>query len=120
MWQPFKNLTSRQGHGMITVTVRSDDAGVTLFPLGDHESISFQWPDVDEIRTYKRDLFTTDMICLAFLVADRWIEISEDDDGFTALTEMMAAKFPAIPVDWYAEVMQPTFAMNERTLWKRG
>ena len=41
-------------------------------------------------------------------------------DGFIAMSDVMRQRFPAIPKDWYSEVMQPAFATNQRTLWRRG
>jgi hypothetical protein len=116
----MKKFTSRFGRRSAAVTVRVDDEGVVIERAGRKEPLVFQWRDVDEIRTFKVGLVTTDDIRLAFWASGLWYEISEEDAGFTALAELMRAKFPSIPEDWYWTVMKPAFATNQRTLWKRG
>ncbi len=80
-----------------------------------------RWDEVVEIQTFKRDLFTTDEICLGFcLVGDERVEAWESMIGFEAFSERVRAVFPSIPGDWLAQVVQPPFATNQRTLWRRA
>jgi len=45
-----------------------------------------RWDALRSIRSYKRDVFAYDIICLAFEIeADSWVEISDKDDGFDAV-----------------------------------
>lgn len=120
MWTPLKKLTSRLRRTPVAVTITADHERIVIARSDREEASSFPWRDVDEIQTFKRDLFATDNIRLAFRVSDMWYELSEDDTGFMPLAELMRVKFPSIPEDWYTEVMQPPFATNQRTLWKRG
>lgn len=103
----------------------SDSSGFTISPTkGD--SIRVRWEEVREIRTYKIDLFSYDEICLCFEVAGvgttdggtLWIEVGESDQGFCLLTDHMERRFPAIPSDWYREVMCPAFAPCEAVLYR--
>jgi hypothetical protein len=120
MWLPLKNIASLLRRRPVVVTLQMDDERVTIQRSDREEPLSFCWRDVEEIRTFKLDLLTTDDVRLAFRVSDGWYELSEEHTGFMELSEAMRAKFPSIPEDWYQEVMQPAFATNQRTLWKRG
>lgn len=103
----------------------SDSSGFTLSPPKG-ESIHVRWDEVREIRTYKIDLLSYDEICLCFEVAGTgtteggtlWIEVTESDQGFRLLTDHMERRFPAIPSDWYSEVMFPAFATCEAVLYR--
>ena len=103
----------------------SDSSGFTISPpKGD--SIRVRWEEVREIRTYKIDLFSYDEICLCFEVAGvgtteggtLWIEVGESDQGFRLLADQMERRFPAVPSDWYSEVMCPAFAACEAVLYR--
>jgi hypothetical protein len=120
MWTFLEKFVSRLRREPVTVTIGADDAGV-VGALSNHEHpISFSWRDVEEIQTFKRDLFSIDQICLSFCVSGLWYEFWESDAGFERLAELMQTKFPSIPEGWFGEVAQPPFATNQRTLWKRG
>lgn len=103
----------------------SDSSGFTIFPAKG-ESFRVRWEEVREIRTYKIDLFSYDEICLGFEVTGvgttegetQWIEVTESDQGFRSLAEEMKRRFPAIPSDWYSEVMFPAFAPCEAVLYR--
>jgi len=77
----------------------------------------FKWAEVSEIRTYKVDCFAYDDICLSFNVDGLWFEVSEQDDIFRTVVEIVEQRFPGIPHDWYREVMLPAFETNDRVLW---
>jgi len=93
------------------------ETGATI-KFDDRTSMAFSWRDVREIRTYKRDLLTTDEIRLAFLIDNIWCDVAEDVEGFAALVDQIGRVFP-LPEAWYARVMQPPFATNEATLYRR-
>jgi hypothetical protein len=117
MWTFLERFVSRLRREPVTVTIGADDERVVAAISNREHPISFSWRDVEEIETYKRDLFSSDEIYLSFGVTDAWYEFSESDAGFQQLAELMQAKFPSIPECWYGEVMQPPFATNQRTLW---
>jgi hypothetical protein len=78
------------------------------------------WSDVRTIRTFKRDLFSHDVICLAFEIGDdEWIEAWESMVDFELVHQAMMKRFPDLPEDWYSTVMLPAFEANERVLWRR-
>ena len=72
------------------------------------------WPDVREIVTFKRDLLTTDCVCLAFRrgESDIYAEVNEEIPGFVALVVELPHRFAGIPPDWFNKVTQPPFATN--------
>ena len=59
----------------------------------------------------KVDLATTDCICLTFEFNNGMapLQVSEEWAGFAELFGPLAAAFPTIPPEWYAEVMTPAF-----------
>ena len=120
MWTILKRLSSWHRPLPRRVAIRVDDERVILTQAGREEPLSFQWADVDRIEAYKRDLLTTDLICLAFHVSRLHYELCEEDEGFQQLVEQMEVKFQPIEPDWYFTVMHPPFATNQCTLWKRG
>jgi hypothetical protein len=70
---------------------------------------------ISRVEAYKRDLITTDLICLDLLTKDgAIISVHEELEGFQALTEKLAS-LPRFDADWYAKVMKPAFVEN-RTL----
>jgi hypothetical protein len=100
------------------LTVRVSDECVMLLE-GDRQCARVVWNDVREVVTFKRDLLTYDDICLAFRVDDGWVVISEDAEGWSALTSALVHRFPTIAPDWYQTVMLPPFATCYRVLFAR-
>ena len=81
---------------------------------------TIRWDDIIEIRTYKRDCFSYDKICLLFII-NRHVptEIAEGFEGFIEISEQMCRHFPTISADWYSDVMLPAFATNDTRLYFR-
>jgi hypothetical protein len=110
----------KRRHGPRLVRILADRHGVSVV-LDDGTVVpKFQWADVAEIRTFKRDLGIVDDIRLAFQAGEFWYEYGEDLPGFRQLSDEMEAVFLDIPRDWYVEVTQPPFATNERVLFRRA
>jgi hypothetical protein len=84
------------------------------------EPLRFRWDEVREVVTFKRDFGVRDDVRLAFRLADDWVEVSEEDEGWSALAEAMAKHLPGIPAEWYLEVMTPAFETNYRVLFSRA
>jgi hypothetical protein len=83
---------------------------------------SFRWDVVTTVKTFKRDYFAVDCICLAFETPDGWIEVNEDMKPFGPFLDAVECYLPGFPrqKDWWRQVMLPAFASNERELWKRN
>jgi hypothetical protein len=115
----LRDLVSRLHWKRPVISVRLSDDTVTLFE-GDRPGTEFAWNDVCEVVTFKRDLGIYDDICLGFRIDERWIEISEEIEGWGALTSALRVRFPTIPDDWYGAVMLPPFAKCYRVLYGRS
>jgi len=104
-----------------THAIRLSAEGFSVVPQDQRAGASvLHWADVTRIRTYKIDLFTVDCICLLFERSNgEAIEVLEEWDGFAALTDVLRERFPLVPADWYATVMQPPFERNEALLYER-
>ena len=80
-----------------------------------------RWSSVTRITTYKIDLVTIDCICLWFeLDGAPPLEVTEESNGFNDFMDELIARFPTVPADWYATVMQPPFERNEAVLYERA
>lgn len=97
----------------------ADSAGVSNGRSAFDASPVFAWSEVRRIDTYKVDLFTSDQICLAFRTDAGWIELNEEQPGWTSVCAEMMRAFPSIPKGWLDEVMRPAFATKQRTLYER-
>lgn len=81
----------------------------------------FRWEEVTRIETYKRDIFSMDLICLDFFVESRQLTFKthEDMKGFPALRERIHARFPCIREGWWQKVAFPAFASNHQVLYDK-
>jgi hypothetical protein len=84
-------------------------------------SLKLQWSEVEEVHAFKRDLFTTDLICLAFKKAgkEEYYEIHEEMAGYHDLLEILPTYLPKFTSDWFYAVAVPAFKNNHRIIWKR-
>jgi hypothetical protein len=73
------------------------------------------------VIAYKRDLFTTDEICLVFESDDftGGREVSEEWPGFKELFGEMERELGVSP-GWYMEIMTPVFEPTPRLLFDRA
>lgn len=86
---------------------------------GEEEIFSVRWRDVREVVAFKRDLLTSDSICLAFRVGDRnlFFEVNEEIEGFILLSDEMMRQLPSTSGDWLTAVTQPPFAENRTRIF---
>ena len=78
-----------------------------------------KWSDVHELVAFKRDIFTTDLICLGIRFGkDQWIEIDEEMTGFKIFIDAMSIHFNLREPAWWSKVAFPAFKTNTTTLWK--
>lgn len=81
---------------------------------------SVKWSDVTEIQGFKRDFFTSDVLCL-LVKSDNIrviIEINEDMDGFLRVDDQLKY-LKYLQSDWRVGVVLPPFSENRVTLFKR-
>lgn len=80
-----------------------------------------RWRDVLRVVAFKRDRFTTDLLCLAFeahgLPAGSELEINEDVAGFEAVVAAMSERLALRP-NWRAEVLRTAFATNAMVIFE--
>ena len=84
---------------------------------------SLAWSEVREVLAYKKDLLTTDLVCLEFITfRDTAVVIDEERPGFHELLRKLPNFLDGFPPaeDWWRQVEQPPFATNLAHLWMRG
>lgn len=83
-----------------------NDDGFDIFGTPEEKPLnSVRWADVLEIRAYRGTVFAYDRVHLDLQVAGGWwIELTEDDDGFTAVSAKLREIFPSIPDCWENDV----------------
>jgi hypothetical protein len=86
------------------------------------DSSELRWDEVEEIHAYKRDLFTTDLIYLAFKKSnkDEYYEIHEETAGYHDLLEGLPSRLPKFTLEWIFAVAVPAFDANHQIIWKRS
>jgi hypothetical protein len=89
---------------------------------GKRDSSELRWAEVEEVHAYKRDLFTTDLICLAFkkLGKEEYYEIHEEMAGYHDLLDTLPRHLPKFTMEWFVSVAVPAFEANHRVIWKRS
>lgn len=81
-----------------------------------------RWSEVEEVHAYKRDLFTTDLICLAFkkLGTEEYYEIHEEMAGYHDLLEVLQNRLPNFTLEWFFDVAFPAFETKHQIIWKKS
>ena len=97
-------------------SVRCDETGLTqIVQQGENtRSIGIGWDEVAEAFAYKRDCFSVDQICIILGTADstRWIQVSEDDEGYQQFIQQLPSRIAYFPTpdEWLEKVRLPPFA----------
>jgi hypothetical protein len=121
MFQKLHNFVEKRLHGkqeQARLAVSDDE--VVLYS-DERELWRFRWDAVTRIEAYKRDLFSTDLVCLDFYVAalDMTYPTHEEVQGFVTLREQLSSRFPSVGSDWLRKVTLPPFAPNHKVLYER-
>ena len=82
-------------------------------------SKSIRWNDITQLNGYKRDQMTIDRIEMEIVCGDDSFSISEDLPGWYQFIIKTKEVFPTIPKDWDSKIIQPPFATNFTTLYKK-
>lgn len=109
--------SQRQAYG--ESSVRVTDEGFVLSTTRD--VFSARWDDVRRISAFKRDLVTTDSVCLEiFLHASGEIwELCDETDGFWELVRAIKRVYPESQQEWQRAVMHPAFAERHTLILER-
>jgi len=102
-------------------TLVADDAGFKIVtPKGAEAELS--WKDIEKIHAFKRDLLTTDLICLAFEKSgtEEWYEINEEMSGYNDLLEALQNHLSGFALVWVLDTTLPAFATNHKVIWERN
>ena len=118
--------------------IRTDDSGMTVAvrrqPSGalrrtinhllkrteaiDERTVHIPWTSIRKITAFKRDLFTTDLICFYFeLENGDDIEFDEEMKGWQQFVEELACRLPGFMKDWWSKVVQPAFVENATVIY---
>ncbi|WP_435226445.1 SRPBCC family protein [Niabella hirudinis] len=80
----------------------------------------YAWADVETIFAYKKDLVTTDEICLdLFTKKGIRVFINESLPGWDRFLQKLSERLPLIPEGWEWQVAQPPFETNLTLLFDR-
>lgn len=89
---------------------------------GGNERWRLEWNDVEKIAAFKRDMFTTDLICFEFkkIGKDLFFEVNEDMIGFIELEQRIKELFPSSDQDWRLRVVLPAFARDYTVIYEKA
>lgn len=98
--------------------------GFTITPISDSSEspISLEWDSVVEAIAFKRDLFSTDRVCIVFrLTSGSEVEVHEEMKGWVALCDALPSNLSGSPAltAWFMEITTPAFAPNPTLLFHR-
>ena len=101
-------------------TLQSDDECLTMTSWKG-PTLKLRWQEIEEVRAFKRDLFSIDLICLVFKKSgiDEYYEAHEEMAGYHDLLEAMQKHLPKFTLVWMFDVSVPAFKRNERIIWTR-
>ena len=88
---------------------------------GKGDASELRWSEVEEVHAYKRDLFTTDLICFAFKKSgtEEYYEVHEVMGGYHDLLEALQSHLPKFTLEWFSDVAFPAFETKRRIIWTR-
>lgn len=89
--------------------IASNQHGVRFINDG-VEFQAFSWDRVRRIVAYKKDILTTDLVCIEFELDGSEAYVAHEElAGFEQLADNMRAAFPNIDPHWFFKVMRPAF-----------
>ena len=80
------------------------------------------WRETVAVKAFKRDLYSVDLICLAFLSMDnRTVEIDEEMGDWESLVEKLPDYLPGCQKfeEWFSRVAFPPFKPNLTAIYQR-
>ena len=78
------------------------------------------WQEIEEVTAFKRDLITTDLICIEIRTHDdRVMEFNEEVAGFEPCLEEMQRNLHGFDTRWHEKVVKPAFAANKTVLFSK-
>ena len=77
-----------------------------------------EWKAIRRIVAFKRDLLTTDLLCLLLELDDGPMEINEQMIGYAAIEGAMLETL-GLGAEWKMAVLFPAFEANATTIYER-
>jgi hypothetical protein len=97
--------------------------GVSVDPAAEYDvGPGLEWSTVVEVRALKRDMLTTDLMCLQFVTSGgQVLEVHEEMACWSDLLDGLPGLLPGSMnrQQIYAAVMQPAFTVNETVVYRR-
>lgn len=84
--------------------------------------VSVSWSSVQKVVAFKRDMWATDMICLAIEIpGPRTLELNEEMIDWQPFIEQLSTYLSGLPDwhEWWPKVAFPAFATNATVLYAR-
>ena len=78
--------------------------------------------DIEEVHSYRRDLFAYDLICLGFNKSgtDELYEIHEEMEGYADLLDALQCYLPEFSLGWMFDVAHPAIETDQQVVWCRS
>lgn len=95
----------------------TDSTGIRI-QLNSHFGVKVAWDEVAFIKLFKRDLVTTDLVCIEIGFAEMAIEINEEEAGFDRLAAAIQERFPKSKAQ-FSQVLFPAFAVSEQEIYRK-
>ena len=80
-----------------------------------------KWNEIHKILAFKRDMVTSDLVCLEFQLVgkDEVFEVNDNVGGFWDLAKRVKKVFPDSDHEWEESVVKPVFARNANVIYER-
>jgi hypothetical protein len=127
-----KNLFLRPGselakeYGKLDFERRLNDNGIFVFSQNgfkvkiESEVNKYLWSDIAVLFGYKKDLYTTDNICLdVFTIDEKGFSINEDTKGWYQFVKHSKEHLTEIPENWEVEIAAPAFETKLTLLYDK-
>ena len=105
------------------VTIHFDEAGFAMKnDTSVEQSPRMLWSEVVKVTAYKRDLFSTDLICIFLSRADKTgLEIHEEMNNWLDFIALLPTRLTGCkPTEsWLQDITVPAFAANMTELFSR-
>jgi hypothetical protein len=113
-YDPSTHADRINDHGIFSYS----ESGFNVEIEGSKREVS--WNDVNAMFAYKRDLWTTDTICLdIFCTNDFSFHIEEETAGWFQFTQRSKKALPSIDPRWDVEITVPAFATKFTLIYDR-
>ena len=104
--------------------IKFTDDGFSIVPLLKRRlpTRSLTWPEIVNVRAFKRDIFAVDLICLFLSRADyTGLEVDENMQGWEVFGKSLPNYLPGCktPEQWWSIVAYPAFVANTTEIFSR-